>query len=703
MIRVWMLLLSLLSIPAMSAEFSHIKLKSHFEEYLTRPKLKSSGVKTMGLRSSEAQGNPIIETTLRSSLLGESFSKSSWSSPIPVDGEESLLYDEIRRYLADSHESIGMGQVQQLNLINRQFGLSVQNFSGFSWQRPFGVVQVYADRQVTPNLFGDNWLIQDTFTLEIEASTFIEKLDQAGFTEMSDAEINAFAGITFRRVYTYYHYASSYEEGLRLDFSKLFLPFTIMNQDGVERMGHEEILKREDNWSAGAGGIISTPPLSNISFSGGVLAEYSFQQATTVQSTVTKDANAERYKLNIMSKESKDVGATLGLQLDFFKLIQLSLLRYDLNYEYASGKEFTLAFSSQDWERAKRDSGLKNELKNLLRGSGKVRALESYVVRLDESSSSTFESRASILLWGKLQKSKTEQIRVIKDETVRVFFRNYSQSLKVIQNFWSRIFSAIVYRVLKLPFGASNNARYARQLTLEYEATHPQAANPKISRVETSEQFSFVLTQSYDAATTHRWLDNSIKKDVIWFVDSYTTLPKDYKAIIRSEQLRGPLRVESNVRIEKAGFNYFTTLSEGVIFGNLADICDSDKKKEWISDSQRSKLLNKLLLGKENCVKTLGSKYLSFKQDYRLNYLQPSLTKFKNFLTGYYKQSGGLSDLVKLFHEDNVFIHGRLQATTSKGSGFDTSFSSGQFRGLGVIDNFKRETGSRAPASIVSE
>lgn len=278
MIRVWMLLLSFLSIPAMSAEFSHIKLKSHFKEYLTRPKLKSSEAKSMALRTSETQDNTVIESTLRSSLLGDLPSKSGWSSPIPIDGEESLLYEEIRKYLADSHESIGMGQVQQINLINRQFGFGVQNFSGFSWQRPFGVVQVYADRQVTPNLFGDNWLIQDTFTLEIEASTFIEKLDQAGFTEMSDAEINAFAGITFRRVYTYYHYATSYDEGLKLDFSKLFLPFTMMNQNGVERMGHEEIIKREDNWSAGAGGIISTPPLSNISFSGGILANTPFSK-----------------------------------------------------------------------------------------------------------------------------------------------------------------------------------------------------------------------------------------------------------------------------------------------------------------------------------------------------------------------------------------------------------------------------------------
>lgn len=93
------------------------------------------------------------------------------------------------------------------------------------------------------------------------------------------------------------------------------------------------------------------------------------------------------------------------------------------------------------------------------------------------------------------------------------------------------------------------------------------------------------------------------------------------------------------MRIEQAGFNYFISLSEAVIFKNIANICDSEKKKEWINDDQRSRLLKKVNFGKENCVKNIGKKYLAFKKDYNLNYLQPSLTKFKDFLTSYYKKS----------------------------------------------------------------
>lgn len=64
---------------------------------------------------------------------------------------------------------------------------------------------------------------------------------------------------------------------------------------------------------------------------------------------------------------------------------------------------------------------------------------------------------------------------------------------------------------------------------MEYEATHPQAANPKVSRVETSEQFSFVLTQSYDAP---KLIDGSIdlSKKMLFGLSTPTPL---YPKIIR--------------------------------------------------------------------------------------------------------------------------------------------------------------------------
>lgn len=700
--KVWMLVFILVSTSAYSSEFTHIKLNPEFEQYLKDPKTKSHApVKMKAMASSQsAPSSPNFQSRMMSALLGASFNS---SSVIPVDGEESPIFEEIRRHLENSYERMGMAEVANINRLNQQFNLGLANYSGFSWQKPFGVVQVWADRQVTPNLFGENWLIQDTFNMEIEASTFLEKLNEAGLSNMTAAEIKAFAGISFRRIYTYYHYADSYDNGLGADFSKLFLLFTKFNRPGMEFMGHEDIMKREDTWTASGGALISTPPLYNLSFSAGVLAEVDFQQMASIQSNHSKNLEEQRFKIGVLNKKIGNIGAAVELQLDFFKLLKFSLLRYDLNYQYASGKEFTLGFNPVQWEEVKLTKELNSELSSILKGTSSVEKLEPYVVRLDESTSESLDQRGSILIWGKLQKSKNEQIRVIKDNTVRTFYKSYSQNVKVVQNILSRIFSAIVYKLLRLPVGATNAAIYGQQVNMEYEATHPQATDPKIIRVENTEQFSFVLTQYYNATRTDRWIDRKFKNDVIWFVDNFTSLPKDYKTSIRQEHLKGPLMVDSNVRIEHSGLRYFLLSTEDRIFGELAEVCDSQMKADWMNPKERKYLLKRGLSGNEFCVKDLGKKYLAFKEDYFQNSEKPSIAKFKSFMTKYYKESKNIASLEALFGRENTFVHGRLQAKTGMGTSFNTSFSSGQFRGLGVIDNFKRSTGSRMPASIISE
>lgn len=706
--KVWMLLLLSFSFSAFSSEFTHIKLNPEFEQYLTQPRTKSNLQKSLTMKSKSAlasdpqvtaQNN--LQSKMMTALMGAALgTKSGITTPIPVDGEDSPLYEEIRRHLEGAHQQIGLNEIQNINRLNQQFNLGVSNFAGFSWQKPFGVVQVYADRQVTPNLFGSNWLIMDTFTFDIEATTFLEKLTQAGLTGMSAVEIGAFAGITFRRVYTYWHYANSYQEGLGADLSKLFLPYTKFNTNYMERMGNEEIMKREDTWTASAGGLITTPPLYNVSFSAGVLAQYDYQNVTSIQNSPDSQ---HRFKVGVLAKKTATAGATLELQLDFFKLLKFSLLRYDMNYEYASGKEFTLGFNNNQWANVKNDPESGNEMKSILRGFGSVKKLEPYVVRLDESSSSALEQRGSLLIWGKMQKQKTEQIRVIKDNLVRVFYKNYAQNVKVVQNIFSRIFSAIVYKLLKLPIGVNNAAVYSRQLTMEYEATHPQATDPNVTRIDSAEQFSFVLSQYYNAARTDRWLDKKFKNDLIWFVDNYTTLPKTYKTDIRNEVLKGPMLVESNLRVEKAGFLYLVNSHPNDVFRLIARVCGSKKIEQWANESRRRDLLNYDQFGNEECTQEIGRKYVGFVSDYQGNFLKPSLAKFKDFITQYYKNSDNISDLQSLFGAENTFINGKLQASTSIGMPFNTAFSSGQFRGLGVIDTFKREEGSRAPASIVSE
>ncbi len=698
---VWMLVLLLLASSTAHAEsFKHIKLTPAFAQYLTKPQMKTVGMKS---RHAIVAEDPFKET-IRNSVFGV---QKSEPNPYPtVDGEESLLYEQIRLELEAAHQNIGLQEVTQLNRINQQFNLGTSTFAGFSWQKPVGSVQIYADRQVTPNAFSedenDEWLVSNTFTVEIEATTFLEKLVEAGVVD-GGMDIGAFAGLTFKRVYRYDQYAKNYNDGLMVDFSKLFLPFLVFNAQGVEKIGDKEIIKRQDLWTAKAGGLISTPPFYGLSFSAGALAEHAFEAETSMQAFKNSDPSAQALVMNVWSKSSTVAGATASLQLDFFRLLQITLLRFDLTYEYGKGKNYVLSMNSNDLTHVRNNPEEMSEWKGILRGSRDVKHLEPFVVRLDEVTTEAIETHGSVFLWGKMAKNKTEQKRIIKDEQVYTFYKNYASNVRYVQNLLSRFMSAIIYKLLKFPMGTKNVAIYSKNVVLQYEDSHPQSTNQDILRVKDEEKFSFAIVQSYEAHGISKWHEKKYKEDVLWFVDEFTTLPKDWLERIKNGEVKGPIRVESDLKVEKAGFMHFVALPVNNVFGSIVKVCKSKRLTDWTAEESRKKLLKETPNNdQDKCVKKVGLNYLAFKEDYDQNFKAPSLRKFKDFLTQYYKTTENITALNNLFGLDNTFLSGRLAGKFSDGVIRSIPFANGQFRGNGVIDNFLRANNGRTPASITS-
>jgi hypothetical protein len=712
--KVWMLL-ALFSIESFAAEFTNIKLTPAFEAAIVQgtpvsaptqsalgfTKQVSSIASAKSLSSSVAStASSAFNLMIRSQLLGADLSKDSSSSlGIPADGETSPLMDEIRAQLLASHQGIGTAQVANINSLNQQFNLGSQNFSGFTWQKPMGSVNIHVDRQVIPPALVDQWMVHDTFTIDIQATTFLEKLKEAGLSPMTDLEIGAFAGITFHRVYTYDHFAPSYMEGLGSDFSKLFLPFLKFNQAGMAAMQNNEVMKKEDLWTAKAGAIISSPPFYGFSASGGILAQADLGQAVSIESSVSSDASAKRYGISVLSKKSVTAGATASLQLDFFKIIQLTLLRFDLNYTYASGKEYFLGLNTNQYHKVISNSDENSEFKKILTGFGSVKLLEPYVTLLEDTTSENLETYGSVLLWGKTRKTGTEVVSTIKDGKVQLFHRNYAQSVKYVQNLLSRLFSAVFYKLLKLPVGVQNVAIYSKEVQMEYKVSHPQATDPNIIRLNSSEEFSFTLNQSYEAHGTMKKSEKTYKADIQWFIDDFTTLPKTFIKDFETNALRGPVLVNSALRVDKAGFDYFIKRSLSDLFIQLAKVCGSKKGADWSNDQKRPGMLKEKQSGSDKCVQGMGVDAVDFLSDYQANYSKPAIAKFSKFLKAYYKLTDNVADLITLFGAENTFLNGTIQATSSIGSNFVQNFSNGQYRGLGVIDNFVKEA-TRAPASI---
>ena len=77
------------------------------------------------------------------------------------------------------------------------------------------------------------------------------------------------------------------------------------------------------------------------------------------------------------------------------------------------------------------------------------------------------------------------------------------------------------------------------------------------------------------------------------------------------------------------------------------------------------------------------------------------LKKLRKFLGKYFSEVSHISQVEGLFGQKNIFVHGSLFARTKSKIPFSTYFKSGNFRGLGVIDNFMRQSGTTIPVKLM--
>lgn len=627
----------------------------------------------------KSQSDSDTQLILKKALIGpEAFENStSKSRSTPTDGQNSLLYGEIRQWLEGRYQTIGQGQAEHVRLMNQQFNYGGFNFSGFSWQKPFGGFGIYVNRTLSPDLFDVNrWIVMDTFTILIEASHFLGRLQEAGAVDMTQTEIAAFAGINFKRVYTTYHFANSFQDGLVADFRQLFLPFTEYSPERIVSLGAEKLIKREDTWTVAAGGLLQTPLWNGLSFYAGVLAEATHQSMLTVQ-RMQENSSSEYLRIGLKSKIQKRAGVSAGLQLDFFKLIKFTIMSYDLEYNSEKSKELTLSFEREDLDLLLDGREISQELGKVLKKQEvEIDYLEPYVTKLDESESEGSASKAMILLKGSLKKSNFEQIKVIKDQVSRTFIKSYSESIKLVQNFWSRIFSSVFFRLFNFATWITNDAALTRKLQIEYEATLPQSIDPKQMSVENTEQFSLAATLSYESARTHKWTDKSYRRDAENFMNRYTSLPGNLRTMVRNKELRAPLSVSTNIRMIGRDLDFFNSLDRSIVAAEFEYICQK----------------------KSSCIRKLKAPYEDYKKSLKES-KKLELVHLKKLVSQILLEMHDLQSFYVLFGE-GIFIHGTFRAYSSSGILFTTQHSQGQFNGLGIIDNFQRLNGTRQPASV---
>jgi hypothetical protein len=604
--------------------------------------------------------------------------------------ELSPLIDEIGEMLTGNYQGIGLEQTQRL-IDNHNMGGGVQNFSGFTWYKPMLNYNITANREVAPELFSNRWIVHDSFTIFVEAASLLTNLKEQNLIDITDKAIGAFAGITFNRTYHYYHFSDTYMKGLTSDFSKLFMSFLKFNPKGALSLNPYEVMKKTDTFTFNAGGLVTAPIGNGLGLQAGALVKAAYKNEVMLQGVGSEDDAREDEILRISIDKSYDISASahLSLQYDFFNILKLTLLSYDLEYSYGEANKSYLTFYEDDRQLIDSSSRHRYEFKKLINGKDQIHYWKNNITSMEQRIKENLNSRFSFLLSGRMKKRATEQVKIIKDGVEKIFFKNYSESIKYVQSLFSRLMQSVMQKIFDFDNGVRNKMEFRKQLTIEYE----QVKDLSPAVVDFEEKFSIRLKQSFYADATTKWYQRSSRKSAARYTRSLTNLSPLISNKVNSKELRGPLSINSTIEVEAEGLRHFNLLSEDIIIQASLKICKlkDPNKDDYYNARKRKRLLRGRISSRQRCVKKLLKRYFSYIDRYQ-NYNDIDLMKFKKFLGYYFSKVKSIDEVSKLFGKDNVFLHGDFKAKTKSGMKFQTFFKAGHFRGLGVIDNFKNGT-----------
>ncbi len=612
--------------------------------------------------------------------------------------ETSPVFQRLQHYLSGKFEGIGSNQTQSILKYNEAFNLGSHNFSGFTWEKPMGNFHIGVNRQLAPDLFDDvRWIVTDTFVVRVDATTYLNRLNDGEMIDMSEQQIRAFAGLSFQRTYRYEHFADSFFKGLTSDFSKLFMSFLKFRKSAILNLAPYEYITKEDYFTMAAGGMVSAN-FYGISVGAGAVVSFDRVAKVTIQSLGPNDlANeGEFLRLSIEKSKSTSVGVTVDLKIDLMKILKLHLFTYDFEYELKKTQSAHLSFYEADKPLLMGDTPESKEFHKLLKlRLFEVDALMDNVVSLEERTSQITRSKYQIFHYGNLKKNNFESVRFVQDGTISTFFKHHYLHEKVEKNIWGKLFGGFLLGVLGLNHNPRVESSFSKYLAVEYHAEEPQKPKRKPASIEEEDDLSMTFTQEFTAHKTTKKRNKSkfkrSKRRALSFMKQYTALPAEIIDNFKTDNLKGPLRVRSTIQIEKDGIDYLNSISTGNLFYIFAkDVCKSKRASKWRKHRWRKRYLKRMQIMKaEICTKNLGKKYLSYKSHFDSSGRLP-IFEFRKFMEYLRKKSRSKHNFYKLFDRANVNLHGSLKATTSHNQHFQTFFNDGEFKGLGVIDNYLR-------------
>lgn len=569
--------------------------------------------------------------------MNSSAKSSAFSSPI---------YTEIENTLNNDYESIGSDLANQ-TLLNHSFGGGVKNYRGFTWSKPFANFAIHIRRTVAPDLFSSKWITKDHLTIRIKAHTLISNFENEGLLEIDSDTLAAFAGLEFNRKFEVSTLVDSYKAGIKLDFKSLFFAFKSFKLKSLFQMQEGQHIKKTDTLSFNTGAVANIPLTYGVELNTAVIGKYSlinFISATSKENELIVTAQKE--------KKIK-VGLSAALEIDFFNLLKISLLSYELNYELGQSNKVSISLGNLRKEEILNSPFELQELQKIIEGDMNVTNFQRDIASIQNSESNNLTHQYELFLFGKESAKRTESFFISNKEASKKFYRHTNTSKTYQQTILSKFFKNL--------FGITSiKSELTKTLSLEFEKQYEQSDD-----VRGSEHFSFSISHDYFAKSLKRKKNRNRSER---FLKYWTQFDKKIPHAINKKQIIGPIKISSNLSFKKKALDYFLNLDLVSIGNKIIQFCSSKKRSS-------------------RCSKKINSSYDKLYNNNKAH-TTINMELFRSFVSMIYNYSTKIEDFEIFFNKNNIEMNGSIDARTSKGRSFTSYFRHGQIKSSGVINAF---------------
>ncbi|OFZ47556.1 MAG: hypothetical protein A2381_10220 [Bdellovibrionales bacterium RIFOXYB1_FULL_37_110] len=637
-------------------------------------------------------------------LLSKKFKGSSSQKSLKTNMQDQAapLIDRVFNKMKDIYQKIGNQQAGEI--LNSGYELGVLNNPSFFWQIPFGEIKISVRRQVDPDVLHDTrFIVTDELIITVDAHHLLTSLKNEGLIEITDQFLGLYAGLEFRRVYRFSHFAENFVDGLTNNYEYLFFPFFYFRSQKLSELSEYQYLERIDQLSAEVGGALNyqTPVYPGINLNAQAAFMYGYQNLTKVSVQVVgeEDEKIDELlpKVNISYEREKKSSTEFSaqLQLELLKLLKLTLLQYEYDYSQTSSKTIHLSFNEEDLSPNTGNPVL-GELDKLFLGASFDDAFFApYKVSEEVRVKQNLGSKYTVLFWKGMNDKETERVQTYQDGQLKNIFKHTFIRTVSSSTIWQIILPKLFWQIFNV--AALNQYKEVDQriFYLEYQSQEDLLVSQKQLKFNDKEIIFASFSVKYFASTFKSATKRKAK--MTGLLRSYAAVDSKITSWVDKNELIPPMDLNIKTAVTQAGIKYFNKKRVDLVNKDILEICKNDSTIKGAGLLQRAQNRGDY----ENCVSHLQDSY----ENYYLkvlssHYQNMSVYDFKILLEQFAKYFANKSDIERIFGKDNVFIFGKFSSKTKEGKNFVHNFKHGQLKSLGVI---KDSNIIRSRAEITSE